>query len=182
MSSAKSRSSSTITTRMGPALISVASAGADRGGERRDHRRIKLALRHRRLQDPHSLHLRHRGTVGAVRQERLETVGHGDDPNLERDLLRAQAIRVAFAVEPLVVVTHDRQKALEALEPRQDLLSQDWVALERDALFSAELPLFGQQRRREAGVADVLEERAQPDRQARRLAEPQRASDLYRAR
>src|SRR5437867_3221222 len=148
MSSAKSRSSSTITTRMRPALISVPSAGTDLGGERRDHRSIQFALRHRHLQDAHSLRLRHRGTVRAVRQERLETVGHGDDPNLERDLLRAQTIRVALAVEPLVVVTHDREKALEALEGGEDLLSQDRVALERDALFRAQLPLFGQEGRR----------------------------------
>ena len=71
-----------------------------------------------------------------------------------------------------MVVTHDRQETLEALEAGKDLLTQERVALEGGALFRAELALLRQQRRRKASVADVLEERAEPDRQARRFVEP----------
>src|SRR5262249_54446695 len=44
------------------------------------------------------------GAVGARRQHRAERVGDVDDARAERDLLALKAVRIAGAVEPLVVV------------------------------------------------------------------------------
>src|SRR5438552_1022205 len=134
MSSAKSRSSSTMTTRI--VLLSAISAhlrrdlcreGGHDGG-------VELPARDRALQYANGLSLGNRRTVGSVGEEGLEPIGDADDPDLERDLLGAKRVGVTGAIEPLVVVAHDRQQPREALEPGEDLLAEDGVALEHRAL------------------------------------------------
>ena len=49
---------------------------------------------------------RARGAVDAVRAHRVEGVGDRDDPGEERDVAAGEAVRVATAVEALVVVAH----------------------------------------------------------------------------
>src|SRR5258706_3619379 len=48
-----------------------------------------------------------RRPVDAVRRHRAECVGDGDDPRPERDVQPDESVRVAGAVEPLVVVSND---------------------------------------------------------------------------
>src|SRR5205814_8988950 len=51
-----------------------------------------------------SLVRRDRLTVWPVSGQHVVRVGDGDDPRLDRDLNRSQAVRVARAVHPLVVI------------------------------------------------------------------------------
>ena len=66
-----------------------------------------------------ALSTRHGPLVRAIaRGERVEDVADAHQLRLQRDLLGAQAIGVAGAVEPLVVRAGDDGHAAEALSPR----------------------------------------------------------------
>src|SRR5687767_6773703 len=107
ISSAKRRSSSTITTRMPFSLISAPSARAYLGRKGGNDCRVELATPYRALQDSNGFGLGYRQSVRPVGQQRLEPVRHGHDPHLERDLLGAEAIGVPGSVEALVVMAND---------------------------------------------------------------------------
>ena len=62
-----------------------------------------------------------RHPVGPGGGHRLERVRHVQDPRQQRDLVADQAVRVARAVVPLVVVADDRQLAREPRDRRDDL-------------------------------------------------------------
>src|SRR5262249_26544411 len=60
-------------------------------------------------------------TIGPVRRERVVDIRDGDDARAERNLVAGQAVRVAGAVPPLVVVTDHQGAAREEIERRDDL-------------------------------------------------------------
>ena len=61
------------------------------------------------LEDRQRLRLRDGAAVDALAGERVVDVADAQDAHLERELLAAQAVGVAAAVEPLVVPAHERQ-------------------------------------------------------------------------
>src|SRR4051794_12147447 len=61
------------------------------------------------------------GAVGADRRQRVEHVGHGEDPRRQRDGLAGQAVGVAGAVPALVVVAHDELGLAQEVDLAQDL-------------------------------------------------------------
>src|SRR5947209_9996680 len=182
INSANSRSSSTITTRMSLSVTLIPSVRAHLRRERGDDRCIQLAARDRALKDPHRFRFGDRRPIGPVREERLETVRHRDYAHLERDLLRAKAVRVAGPVEPLVMVANDRQEAGEPLEPREDLFAEHRVALEHRALVRAQLAGLREERAWKPRMADIAEQRTEPDGHSRRFVEAQGTADLHRPR
>jgi hypothetical protein len=59
------------------------------------------------------------GPIGAVRRDRLDDVGDGEDPRLDDDGFRGEAPRIARAVEPLMMLQNglrDRPGKLDALD------------------------------------------------------------------
>ena len=54
---------------------------------------------------------RERRPVRPVRRHRVERVGQHEDARADRDLVRREALRVALAVEPLVVRHDDDRRA-----------------------------------------------------------------------
>src|SRR5437879_398665 len=180
INSANSRSSSTITTRMSLSATLIPSVCSHLRRERGDDRRVQLAARDRALKDPHCFRFRDRRSVGTIREERLEAVRDRDDAYLERDLLGAKAVRVAGPVESLVMVANDRQEAGEPFEPGEDLFAEHRVALEHPALVRTQLAGLREERSGEPRVADVAEERTEPDGHSRRFVEAKGASDLHR--
>jgi hypothetical protein len=84
----------------------------------------------------------HRGPVGPGARGRVEGVGDRHDARLARDLAAAQAVRVAVAVDPFVVVAHgvdhQRPERVPRDEPGPDpgmgLHDRTLVAGERVAL------------------------------------------------
>ena len=97
------------------------------------------------------------GTAAAVRAvggDGVEDVGGGDDPCLERDLVGAQAARVAGAVEPLVVRRRRRGRARRthrcargwprcagrAARTAAHSASSSWPGLSSTALLTPSLP------------------------------------------
>src|SRR2546422_2094055 len=171
INSANSRSSSTITTRMSLSATLIPSIRTHLRRERGDDRRVQLAARDRALKDAHCFRFRDRRPIGPVREEGLEAVRDRDDAHLEGDLLRAQPIWIAGPVEPLVMVANDRQEAGEPFEPGQDLFAERRVALEHRALVRTQLTGLREERAWEPGMADVAEQRTEPDGHSRRFVE-----------
>ena len=68
------------------------------------------------------------GAVHAVGGHRLERVGDGEDPRLERDLVAGEAGRVAAAVGALVVREHPRGEIVQ-VRPAEDARAQLRVLL-----------------------------------------------------
>ena len=68
---------------------------------------------HRRIHDRQRLLLGPGGTVGAIRRQRVEHVGHRHDPRLQRNRLAGQPVRIAAAVPFLVMRQGDRGRHLQ---------------------------------------------------------------------
>src|SRR5206468_9421945 len=62
--------------------------------------------------------------VRAVRRHRVVRVADQDDPRFDRDVIAAEAVRIAGAVETLVTVSYDRLDILETVDRRDDPLAQ----------------------------------------------------------
>src|SRR5206468_3295034 len=119
---------------------------------------------------------------GAVGDKGFETVRNAHDPNLEGDLFGAKPVRVSRAIEPLVVMAHDREKPRKSLKPGEDLLAEDRVALEHGPLLGRELTRFRDDPGGQPRVSDIAKERAEADRHPGRFVEAERAADLNGAR
>ena len=99
--------------------------------------------------------------VGAVGGHRLERVGGEDDPRLEGDGVAGEAVRVAAAVEALVVVAHPVRLerhvgGLDDVEPEQR------VALHHLVLVVGEPAGLVEDRVGHADLADVVQQAGQP--------------------
>ena len=91
-----------------------------------------------------------RRAVRPVVDHGVVRIRDGDDPRAERDLGAAQAVRVAAAVEALVVVQDDRDRLPQARGLLEDDLADARVLPDR-------LPLGVRQRRRL--VEDLVRDR-----------------------
>src|SRR6266550_9299325 len=96
--------------------------------------------------------------------------GHGvigvadrDDARVQRDVLAGQAIRIAAAVVPLVMVEHDVQDLPEGLDRLQDARAQDGVHAHDQLLVLVELALFEQHFVDHADLADVMQDGRQAE-------------------
>src|SRR5438309_6531576 len=76
------------------------------------------------------------------------------------------------------MMAHDRKETREALEPSEDLLAEDRVALEHRALVGRELARLREDRGGKARVPDVAEQRAKADGHPGRFIQSERAADL----
>ena len=126
--------------------------------ERRDAARAELAAC-----GPPQLGERVLGRAGAAvdagREHRVERVGDVDDPRAERDVLPAQPVRVAGAVEALVVVLDRRHGVAEEAEPVDDPRALLRVVLHERPLQPGERRRLEEDRVRDRELADVVEER-----------------------
>src|SRR5206468_3012070 len=100
------------------------------------------------------------GAVGPRRGHRLERVGDVEDPRPERDVLALEAVGIARAVEPLVVVADDRDLRAELLYLAGDARPDLGVAVHLDALVAAEAGLLEQDGVAHPDLAHVVEEAA----------------------
>ena len=126
-----------------------------------------------------SLH-RAGGAVDARRQHRVERVGDVDDPGAERDLLAAEPVRVAGAVEALVVVADRRHRVLEEAEAVDDARALLGVALHQRPLLARQARRLEEDRVRDRELADVVEERRVAEQVELRLREAELAADRER--
>ena len=155
--------------RAGSEQVEVAAAGeveedAHDGG---------VELRAARLGDAaHGLFALDGGFVARGARHAVEGLGERDDARLERDRIAGELLRVAVAVEPLVVVQHQRRDVGPELDRRQHAMAEHRV-LARDA---AVLELV----RVEAQHADVVQQRREVQALAIRLREPELAADAVR--
>src|SRR5437868_2654424 len=113
-------------------------------------------------------------------RHRVEGVADEDDPRLERDLLAALAVRIARAVPVLVAGADDRAHVLEPLDRRDDPLAELGMGLHERALLGGEPARLGEDRRGDADLADVVEERAELEPLERRRVEAEGLADLHR--
>src|SRR5688500_4014563 len=67
--------------------------------------------------------MRLRRLVRPAVDHRLVGVGNGDDARAERDVLAAQPVGVAGAIEALVVVANDRREGARGAQRTDDLLA-----------------------------------------------------------
>ena len=93
----------------------------------------------------------------------VERVGHAHDAGVERDLLAPEAVRIAAAVPGLVVRPDGRDRLAELLDRRHDLGADHRVRLHLLELFFRELARLAQDLVLDADLADVVQQRADPD-------------------
>src|SRR5438876_3346635 len=118
--------------------------------------------------------------VRPVGRHRVEGVADEDDPRLERNLLAALAVRIAGAVPVLVAGAHDRAYVLEALDGRDDPLAELRVRLHHRPLLGGQPARLGEDRGRDADLADVVEEGAELEPFERVAVEAEGLADLHR--
>jgi hypothetical protein len=87
-----------------------------------------------------------------------------EDPGELRDLVADQAIRIARAVVPLVVVADDRQLRRELRDRRDDLRPEHRMGVHRDPLVAGQPVRLQQDVVRHADLADVVEQAAPLER------------------
>ena len=97
----------------------------DEGG---DHARVVHAAA-ALAQDLQGRRLRHAAAIRTIRRERVEAVDDRQDPRADRDVLAADAARVAGAVPVLVMAVHDRHDGIRELHEREDVRADVDVAL-----------------------------------------------------
>src|SRR6266566_1317671 len=100
--------------------------------------------------------------VGAGRAEGVEHFGGAEDAGADRDLLPAQAVRVARTIPPLMVVAHCRDDVAKVCERREDLGPDDDVLLDVLELFGGERTLLVQDRFARSDLADVVQPARDP--------------------
>src|SRR6266545_2734456 len=118
-----------------------------------------------------------RAPEGAVVRHRVVRVGDREDARGDRDLLAAEAARVAAAVEPLLVREHHLGGALEEVDRAEDVIADLRVALHLAPLGVVELPGLQEDRVGHADLADVVEEGAAPEIRQLALLEADAARD-----
>src|SRR5204862_1612136 len=101
-----------------------------------------------------------------------------DDPRLERNLVAGDPVRIAPSVEMLMAAPHDRANLSQALDRREDPLTQLGVLLHDPALFAGQGPRLEQDAGRDSDLADVVEERAELELLQRLRIEAQRRAHL----
>ena len=75
--------------------------------------------------------MRDRRPVGAVAGQRIVDIGDRDDLRQQRDGRAAQPIRIAAAVQRLVVRTDDRADAIERPQRRADPIANERMRLDQ---------------------------------------------------
>ena len=96
--------------------------------------------------------------VAAVARQRVIYVRQRDDLRRDRDLLAEQAVRVAAAVPPLVVVPHDERHPLELGHLAKDVVSRHGAAAHLLPLGVGQRPGFTQHGVGHRNFADVMGE------------------------
>ena len=80
--------------------------------------------------------------IWARGRERVVDLGDGDDPPAHRHILAAQSIRIAAAIEPLVVALDHRHDVAEVNERRENLGADDDMLLHVLKLVGSERPFL----------------------------------------
>ena len=75
-------------------------------------------------------------------------------------------------------MAHDREKPREALEPGEDLLAEDRMALEHGPLLGRKLTRFRDDPGGQPRISDIAKQRAEADRHPGRFVEAEGAADL----
>ena len=101
-------------------------------------------------------------TVRAVGEHRLEGVGDGDDPGLERDLLAPQPEGVAVTVEPFVV-SQDRGTQVGEAGTAEQTSADLRVVADLGPLVVVERPVLEQDRVGHPDLADVVQHAGEPN-------------------
>jgi hypothetical protein len=99
-----------------------------------DHSSIELTLNGLSHSKPRYL-ASHRVTIRALRSHRVVGVGDRNDPRKQRDLFANKTIRIATAVNPLVVMPDDAGYLRVILNIGKDALADYGVLLHLSALF-----------------------------------------------
>ncbi len=100
--------------------------------------------------------------VRARRRDRIEHVDDADDLGQQRNLLAAQPIGIAAAVEPLMVMAHDRPRALQRSKRAAQAIADHRVLLHDLEFLRGERTALQQDRVGHADLADVVEHAAIP--------------------
>ena len=118
-----------------------------------------------------------RRTVGTCARDGVERVSHVHDPGRQRNIIAAQAERVAASVRSLVVQFHDRDVRGEKRHLAQDMRANRGVTLELLELLGGQRRGFPKDRVADTDLADVVEKSAESEHFEVGLAELQPPAD-----
>ena len=131
-----------------------------------DHFLVPLRARSLR-QDFFHAAIGHGVAVGPLVAHGVVGVGHRQNPGQHRDLLGRQAVGIALAVVPFVVVEHAGQQVANLPQLRQDPVADGHVLLDVLLLLTRERALFPQHGILDADLAHVVQQAGQVE-----IAEP----------
>src|SRR5438067_6475046 len=118
--------------------------------------------------------------VRAVARHGHERVGDGDDPGEQRNLVAAETVGIACAVNPLVVVADRRKQLVGTRQWGQDLLANDGVTLHLAELSWIEPACFGENAHRDTQGADVVQQGGFVKKGELVLGQSNGGAELYR--
>ena len=147
--------------------------------ESRNNRRIELTLhRLRKTQTRYST--RKRVAVRPIGRHRVVGIGDRNDPRQQRNLVSAQSVRIAMAVDSLVVMADDVGDLLVIVDLAQDLLADLRVLLHLPPLLERQRPRLLEQPCGQPDLADVVDEPTKMRQSLLLLAETHARSDVAR--
>ena len=121
-----------------------------------------------------------RQAIGARCRHRLEGVGHVEDPRQHRDLVAHQAVGIAGAVVPLVVVSNDRQLGRQPRHRGDDVRADHRVRVHDRALLPGQEARLVEDAVRNADLPDVVEQPTPLQGLELLLGPPHHAPDVHR--
>ena len=140
--------------------------------------RVELPFAHFLTQVADGILLRPGRTVRARRRQRVVDVDDPDDLCEQRDVIAAQPVRVAAAVDAFVVTADDRTHPPQRLERRAQRVADVRVALHQLEFLGRERAGLEQHRVGHADLADVVEIAASMQRLEIFGGEAERPSEL----
>ena len=122
----------------------------------------------------------HLDPVGVGRGEHVVDLGHGEDARRHRDAVAGEPVRVALAVDPLVVGEHGRGHLAHPLDAQQQARAVGGVALDQPQLGRMELAAADQDVIGQRLLAQVVQQAGGVDDRLLALGQPGRAGELVR--
>ena len=101
--------------------------------------------------------------VFRLRGKGVPYVDDGEDARGERDIVSAQAVRIAGTIPALMMIKRDHEAFLEKLDILKKVMRQLWVLAHAAPFVFGKAIGFVQDRIRNPHFADVMQERASPE-------------------
>ena len=121
--------------------------------------------------------MRQRRAIRAIARHCIVDVGHGQDPDQERDCVALEPVGITPPIEPLVVPANQGDHVVERLERLDDLDALDGMLRDDPHLVLTQFARLVEDGVGNADLADVVEQASTPEDIFFRCREPELACE-----